>query len=339
MKDNFYPLIVADVGGTNARYGLVVGHDERTGASRISHQRIFPCREFANFATSLNTYLVQLEGERPRRACLAIAGSNDGGQVRFTNQPDWTCSVAELRRRCQLDELHVVNDFAALACALPFLDLDDLQVVRSGKERPNDTRAIIGPGTGLGVSSLARVDDRWLALSGEGGHADLAPFTDQEFELWRAMRGWLPRVSAESVLSGPGLVNLHRAMSMVLGKSYEPLGPDEVTRRGLSNNDPLCRATLDSFCALLGSFASTTVLIYGARGGLYLGGGILPRLGDFLAESKFSERFVAKDIMAHYVSDVPVYLIKAELPALTGAAAWLMQKLRPPATDNTISTF
>lgn len=331
MIDDIFPFIVADVGGTNARYGLVSSCDKVTGAASICHQRVFPSSKFDDFASSLESYLVELGDERPKRACLAIAGPSDGDRIHFTNRPDWSCSSSELKRRCRLDDLHVVNDFAALACALPFLKPADLYLFRPGRERPTDTRAIIGPGTGLGVAGLMRSNDRWLALRGEGGHVGLAPSTDLEFELWNVLRQWLPRVSAEAVLSGPGLVNLHRAMSMVLGHSYELLEPNEITRRGMDDSDPACRETLRSFCALLGGFAGDTVLTYGARGGLYLGGGILPQLVGFLAESEFSDRFAAKGIMAQYVADVPVYLIKAELPALTGAAAWLTQKLRPAA--------
>jgi glucokinase len=190
---------------------------------------------------------------------------------------------------------------------------------------PNGGLAVIGPGTGLGVAGLLPTRHGWVAVPGEGGHATLAAADDFEAALLAAVRRDFPHVSAERLLSGIGLPVLHGAVAAVLGQPGGLLTAGDIVERGLAGDDLACQRTLDSFCALLGSFAGNVALVLGARGGVYIGGGIVPRLGEAFFQSRFRERFEAKGRFDAYLQAVPTYLITDTLAALSGAALALEQ--------------
>ena len=235
----------------------------------------------------------------PRAAALAVATALAGDRVALTNS-GWDFSRRELQHALGLEALLLLNDFEALAMSLPRLQGAQ---VRSFGPAPlpaadaaaaTGTRAVVGPGTGLGVAGLVHGPQGWVAVPGEGGHASLAATDDFEAALLAAAWREHAHVSAERLLSGIGLPVLHAAVARVLGQPAEALSADQIVERGLSGADAVASRTLDAFCALLGGFAGNVALVLGARGGVYIGGGIVPRLGERFFASRFRERFEAK---------------------------------------------
>jgi len=319
------PWLVADLGGTNARFGWV-GHPGRG----VEHVRKLAVADYAGPAAAAAAYLAGLQGlpgtAPPRRAALAVATPIDGDLVGMTNSP-WRFSRAALHRELGLDSLQVLNDFEALALSLPRLGAAHLRShgALPGAKGAKGMLAVIGPGTGLGVAGVVQTAQGWVALPGEGGHATLAPADDFESSLLQWVRGEHAHVSAERLLSGIGLPLLHQAVAAVLGQAAEPLAAEQVVERGVSGSDGLCRRTLDVFCALLGGFSGNVALTLGARGGVYIGGGIVPRMGDLFFASPFRARFEAKGRFRSYLEAIPTALITDTLAALTGAALAIEQ--------------
>lgn len=314
--------LVADVGGSNARFGWIAPQ-----GLEADHVRTLPVSGYGSLADAAGSYLAQLRQElgpdwvAPRQAALAVATAVTGDVVGFTNSP-WSFSQRELCAALHVEQLLVLNDFEALALALPHLRPTQLRLHATAQADVRAAKAVIGPGTGLGVASCMPTPSGWVALPGEGGHATLAPGNDFESELLTRIRREHDHVSAERLLSGIGLPVLHAAVCDVLGSPGPPADAPEIVDRGLAG-DPPCRRTLDTFCALLGSFAGNVALIVGARGGMYIGGGIVPRLGDLFFASDFRERFEAKGRLRGYLSPIPTAVITDTLVALTGARAAL----------------
>ncbi|TDE46197.1 glucokinase, partial [Nonomuraea mesophila] len=251
---------------------------------------------------------------------LAVAGPIDDDRYRLTNAP-WAGSVRELG----IPYARLLNDFEALAVSLPHLEGDDL-VHLGGPMLGHGVKAVLGPGTGLGVGGLVPSEDGWTPIPGEGGHVTVPVVERREFEVVRALQSQgLPHVVAEHVLSGPGLVRLHRALAQVNGVAAPELTASDIVA-GL--DDALCAETVEVFCGLLGNFAGNVALTLGARGGVYLGGGVLPRMVERVCAGGFRTRFTANPDMANYLSGIGTALIVAPQPALTGAAAWLSQCAR-----------
>lgn len=318
------PWLVADVGGTNARFGWVAD-----AARGVEHVRTLPTAAHAGPAEAAAAYLAALRPllggaiAQPRRAALALATAIQGDEVRLTNSA-WQFSRAGLRTALGVDTLLLLNDFEALALSLPRLGAAQLRPT-GRPPQPKGTLAVIGPGTGLGVGGVVQTAHGWVALPGEGGHATLAPLDDFESALLHHVRRAHAHVSAERLLSGIGLPVLYDAVATVLGHSVPPLPTETIVERGVAGSDPLCSHTVDTFCALLGSFAGNVALTLGARGGVYIGGGIVPRFGERFFASAFRERFEAKGRFRDYLQDIPTALITDTLAALTGAAFALEQ--------------
>jgi glucokinase len=220
----------------------------------------------------------------------------------------------------KLDRLIFLNDFTALAMAIRHLPPSELEQIGGGRSVLGSAIALIGPGTGLGVSGLVPSGEHWIPLQGEGGHVTLAVMNEREMAVFAQLRQRFSHVSAERVLSGPGLVNLYDALCAVEGVRAENLTPREVTERALAGTCKLCLEAASMFCALLGTLSGNLVLTLGAVGGLYIGGGIVPQLGSFFANSAFRYRFEDKGRYADYLADVPIYVIRSELPAFVGLA-------------------
>ncbi|MEN9417689.1 MAG: glucokinase [Pseudomonadota bacterium] len=318
------PWLVADVGGTNARFGWV--EDPALG---VRHVRQLAVAQHASPADAAAAYLDSLRQPgahvrpAPRRAALAVATAVGGDQVSFTNSP-WGFSRTALREALGVGELQVLNDFEALALSLPRLGPHQMRT-HGAAPHPRGMLAVIGPGTGLGVAAVVQTPLGWQALAGEGGHATLAAADDFEAALLRHVRQRHAHVSAERLLSGIGLPVLHEAVAAVRGEAAQALEAPQIVERAVAGTDAACAHTIEAFCALLGSFAGNVALTYGARGGVYIGGGIVPRLGELFFGSRFRERFEAKGRFQPYLQAIPTALITDTQVALTGAAAALEQ--------------
>ncbi len=317
-----WPRLLADIGGTNARFGWV----SEAGAPPAAVETL-PTAGHAGPAAAAQQYLGQLQRRLgpayrpPRAAAWAVATAVGGDEVRFTNS-GWSFSRAAARAALGLDELLVLNDFEALALSLPRLQPQQLRRF-GGPDHglPGAAMAVIGPGTGLGVAGLLPTRQGWVAVPGEGGHATLSAADDFDAAVLAAVRRLYPHVSAERLLSGIGLPVLHAAIAQVLGQPAAPVQhAGEVVEGALQAGDALCLRTIDSFCALLGSFAGNVALTLGARGGVYVGGGIVPRLGEHFFQSPFRQRFEAKGRFQPYLQAIPTALITDTLAALTGSA-------------------
>ncbi len=321
------PWLVADIGGTNARFGWV----DAVGGP-VRHVRKLAVADHAGPVQAVNAYLdelAQLIGgsmRRPAKAAFAVATAIKADEVAFTNS-HWRFSRQALEAELGLRALLVLNDFEALALSLPRLGAQQLRA-HAALPRPEGTLAVIGPGTGLGVGAVTQTRSGWVALPGEGGHATLAPADDFESEVLRHARREFAHVSAERLLSGIGLPVLQRAVAAVQGVPAEVLTAEVIVERGLDGDDAVCDRTLDAFCALLGSFAGNVALTLGSLGGVYIGGGIVPRLGERFFASRFRACFEAKGRFAEYLRGIPTALITDTLAALSGAAFAIEQSER-----------
>jgi len=289
-----------------------------------------PVPDHAGPVEAVRAYLAHLAGvlghsyRPPRRAAFAVATAVAGDQIELTNSA-WNFSRAAVQAELGLDALIMLNDFEALALSLPRLRPSQMQV-HGALPKPQGTLAVIGPGTGLGVAGVIQTSTGWVALPGEGGHATLAAADDFESALLSRVRRDYPHVSAERLLSGIGLPVLHAAVSELLGRVASSFSTEQIVEQGLAGSDPACVRTLDVFCTLLGSFAGNVALTLGARGGVYIGGGIVPRLGQYFFASRFRECFEAKGRFRNYLQQIPTALITDTLAALTGAALAIEQQ-------------
>lgn len=323
------PRLVADIGGTHARFGLVMGSGSGAGVTHIQSLRT---AEHPQLVDAVRAYLAALPPSlgRPTQACLAVAAPVEGDEVRFCNHP-WVFSRQTVQHQLGLDRLRVLNDFEALALALPHLPAASLRSHElAARPQPagamRRTLAVLGPGTGLGVAGLVWTEAGWQALAGEGGHVTLAACDDFEAAVLAVARREHPHVSAERLLSGTGLPLLHRSVAVVCGRRVDPALPAEaIVRLGTAprGGDADCAQTLAVFCAMLGTVAGNVALTLGARGGVYIGGGIVPRMADAFFASAFRERFEAKGRYRGYLGAIPTTLIVDSLAALAGAAAAL----------------
>lgn len=312
------PWLVADVGGTNARFGWVT--DPSRGVEAV---RQFRVADSAGPAEAVRAYLATLpQAAAPRRAAIAVATAVRGDRVEFTNSP-WAFSRLALQAELGLDSLQVLNDFEALALSLPRLSPAQWRA-QGAPPVAAGTLAVIGPGTGLGVGAVVETGGRWVALPGEGGHATLAPADDFESEVLRQARVVHAHVSAERLLSGIGLPLLHEAVARADGRSPLPLSTAQVVQ-GALDGDTACGRTLDCFCALLGGFSGNVALTLGASA-VFIGGGIVPRMGERFFGSSFRERFEAKGRFQPYLAAIPTAVITDTLAALAGAAFAIEQQ-------------
>lgn len=321
-----WPRLVGDVGATHARFAL------ETAAGRLESILVLPCAAYPSLEAALQRYLAD-EGNPPvRHAAIAIANPVDGDVVRMTNHP-WQFSIRAVQTRFNLAVLLVVNDFAALAMALPQLAESEVeQIGDAGKVRLG-VKGLIGPGTGLGVSYLVPAASGWLAQACEGGHVSLAADSRREadvLELVRAAYGQAHgHVSAERLISGIGIPLLYRSLCQLDGKPDEEadVAAPEISRRAAAKESPQAEEALQMFCGLLGSVAGNLALTLGSQGGIYIGGGVVPRLGPLFDRVLFRRRFEAKGRFQNYLGAIPTYLIIAPYPALAGSAALLAAHL------------
>lgn len=321
MKPQYVGL-VGDVGGTNARFALV------DAQGRIRNPKTFAAREYASLTAVIAEYIETTAGRwRPPRMAIAVAGPVVDGEIAFTNL-DWRVSEVDLLAAFELEAVKLLNDFAAQALACPRLHPDDLR--RIGPEVRGDPSwpvVILGPGTGFGVAGLARGARGDVALAAEGGHAAFAPSDEVEVEVWRRLKALYGRVSIERLLSGPGLRDLYRALAEIEDQPALHAEPSAVMDAAEAG-DALAAAALDRFCSMLGSVAGDLALTFGARGGVFVAGGIAPRMVDRIAASAFRDRFEDKGRLSDYVRQIPTSIVIHPYAAIAGAARELEQMER-----------
>ncbi|VBB68611.1 Glucokinase [invertebrate metagenome] len=309
--------LIADIGGTNARFALC-----RPGQEAYEEHSL-PCASFPGPVEAAESYLMSVRPDKPPTVgVFAIASPITGDSVTMTNHP-WRFSIKGIRQALGLRYLDVINDFAAVALCVPHLLPGHRLQVGGGTSMTNAPIGVLGAGTGLGVALLVPDGSHWRVVPTEGGHATMPAADDHESAVLAVLRRRFGHVSAERILSGPGLVNLYFALAEVTGQTPETVGPTTVTERGLMGTDPLCFATVQMFLAMLGTVAGNLVLTIGGRGGLYIAGGIVPRLAAVLPTSLFRARFESKGRFRDYNMYIPTYVITHSYPAFLGLSAFL----------------
>lgn len=308
--------LIADIGGTNTRCAISRGDG---GPDNIE---TYTNSDYPSLLALLEYYLDSLGSEpRPDSGVLAVAAPIRDDSVQMINI-DWRFSCSELQVALGLQHFEILNDFEALATGLTELSGDALLQVGAGRVLPTKPKAVIGPGTGLGVAMLVPVNGAWKAVSGEGGHVTLAASDDQEAMIIAKVRNHFGHCSAERLISGPGLSALHSALHDC------PATDAADISRLAENGDPEAEQSLEIFFRLLGTVSANLALTVGAFGGVYIGGGIVPRHAKKFAASGFRQRFCAKGRYGNYLESIPTFLITAQRPTLTGLVAYT-QKLDP----------
>lgn len=313
--------MVGDIGGTNARFAI--WEDDQ-----LHSIRVFPTIDYVSPEKALSVYLQDLELHKGDvgSICLAVAGPVTGDDFHFTNS-HWTINRQKFCAEMKIDNLIMVNDFTAQALGMTRLKDDEYLTVVHGIGDPACARVVIGPGTGLGVGTLLKTSDgHWTALPGEGGHVDLPIGSAREALLWMRLMADHEHVSAETILSGAGLLLLYQVSCALDDIEPELKSPAAITSAALAG-DHVAAAVLEQFCVFLGRVAGNNVLTVGGRGGVYITGGVIPRFTDFFLSSGFKRSFSEKGHMSDYFKGVPVWLVTAEYPGLMGAGVALDQAL------------
>ena len=316
MDSQTYPRLVGDIGGTNARFAWV----DQPGAAPAD-MATYAAADFPTLLDAMKRYLAEHGKPAPRWCAIGIANPVVGDRVQMTNH-HWSFSISQVQRELGAQRFLVVNDFTALALSLPLLGPGDLRQVGGSQPVAGAPCGLIGPGTGLGVSGLVPTlaGGATIPLNGEGGHVSLPAADDRDAAVIGQLRARFGHVSAERAVSGPGLVNLYLAVCALDGAAPQPYEAADVARQAICGDDPQCREALTLFCAFLGCVAGNLALTLGARGGMFIGGGIVPKLGDAFVQSPFRERFDSKGRFRDYLAPIPVYVVQATAPGLLGAA-------------------
>jgi glucokinase len=323
------PRLVADIGATHARFAL------ETAPGVLRSVEVLHCDDFSGVVPLLHAYLSHHPGTRITHAAFALAVPISGDLIRMTNR-DWTFSTEAVRRELGLHTLLIVNDFTSLAMALPGLKPGDLMQVGDGAPQPNAVAGVLGPGTGLGVSGVIPTVDGFVTLGSEGGHVNFAPADEREFAILQyAWREW-PHVSNERLISGPGMEIIHRALAQRNGVDAPARTAAEIVHAALEEKDALSLEVLECFAGMLGGAAANLAVTLGAFGGIFIGGGIVPRIAEWFATSPFRARFEAKGRFTAYLAQIPTYVIMTPHPALYGVAAILSEHLRGRSGSGTL---
>lgn len=320
-----FPRLLADIGGTHARFALETAPG-CLAAATVYFNRDFPALESAMAAFLSSPEALDAGSRQARHAAMAIANPVTGDKVRMTNA-SWAFSIEAVRQQFGLETLLFINDFTALAMALPFLPHGSLRQLGGAEPVKGEPVGLLGAGTGLGVSGLVWHDGIWVPLQTEGGHVTFSPSDELEMALLRLAWRQFPHVSAERLLSGMGLELVYRLLAEHRGKAMPSLQASDITAKAQSGTCPLCQETVALFCRMLGTVAGNLALTLGARGGIYIGGGIVPRLGEDFFTSGFRQRFEEKGRFSAYLARIPVYVVLDTFAAFTGASAMLGRHL------------
>ncbi|WP_158880930.1 glucokinase [Rhodanobacter sp. L36] len=327
------PFLAADVGGTHARIGLVIRNDDGARPVSVLHYHRYSCADWSSLTEMLQDFVAQLAGtphamaqQGIERCAIACAGYVLDDAIVNDNLP-WNVSIREIRESLGIKRLDVINDFEALAFATQFVEAGEVRfIIENAQPASAGPVLVMGPGTGLGSAVLLPGHPHAQVLATEAGQISLAPGTEREIEILRVLARDRAYVSFEDALSGPGLRKVYRALCELRKSTPKLLTPAEITGAALAGSDAAAVETLEVFCGLLGSFVGDLVLLYGARGGAYLAGGILPQIHTFLLASTFKERFFNKGVMRAYLQQIPVRLIEHGQLGVIGAAGWFLDE-------------
>lgn len=316
MTNGTAPFLIADIGGTNARFALV----GPTGAP--FGEQVLRCADYPTLQDAALTYLkMQDLVGKVQAATFAVASPVTGDLIRMTNLA-WEFSIKAVAHDLGLARLDLINDFTAVALGIPELTPDDYTQVGEGEMVAGSPIGVLGPGSGLGVSALVPDSTgHYTALATEGGHVTMAPITDRESAVLAQLRKQFEHVSAERLVCGPGLVNLYETLCFLDGVEAEKLTAADISDRAVAKRDAMCVEALDMFCAMLGSVAGNLALSLGSRGGVFIAGGIVPRFLSWFAHSRFRKRFVEKGRMRSFLGPIPTYVVTHPYPAFLGLAA------------------
>ena len=309
--------LIADIGGTNARFALVDGP-----GCKPFNARTLPCADYPSLVDAARSYLDAVDASNTSHAVIAIATNVSSDRIKMTNHV-WEFSIAETRKLLGFSSFKVINDFTALALALPHLQADECLQVGGGQPCKGQPMAVLGAGTGLGVSGLVTAGDHSIPLQGEGGHASYGPLNEREAGVIEIIRRQFEHVSIERLVSGPGIALIYESIAELDGHDVEACSPSEITDLAVRQASAIAQESVAMFCGILGTAAGNLALTLGARGGIYIGGGIVPRLGDYFIDSPFRQRFEQHGRFTQYLANIPSYVINMDYPALHGAAAAL----------------
>jgi glucokinase len=327
--------LIADIGGTNIRLAQATSKlDTDTRDIDIHDIETYQCKEFASLADVVAHYIAVKELKNMViNACFAIACPVDNDLISMTNLP-WQFSQKALKQALNLHSLRFINDYTAIAMAIPLLSAQQKIKIGGGSSIKGKPISVCGPGTGLGVANLMPLTvsgkDEWHCISGEGGHIDFAPVNEIEQQVMNFIHGIKKRVSYEQLLSGYGLEQIYQALLFInQGKDItgieDKLTAKDITANAVNGTCTVCEQTLTLFCDVLGSFAGNLALIMNSQGGVYIAGGIVPRFVDYLKNSDFRMRFETKGRLSCITEQSPTYVITEEQPGLLGAAAFVLQ--------------
>ena len=316
-----YPYLLADIGGTKARFAI------ETAPGKFGAIHVLACANYGDISAAIKAYLdlptaIEAGSKNIKKAGIAIANPVDDDIVKMTNH-HWTFSIEEVKREFNFSVFVVVNDFNALAMALPFLNHTQKYQVGQGETDPDGVIGVLGAGTGLGVSGLVPTEHSWIALDSEGGHASFSPINEREVHILQFGLKIYDHVSMERLLSGSGLKLIYLALAEQSHVAPDNIEAPDILERGLSGHCSICREVLTTFCEILGTAAGNLALTLGTKGGIYIGGGIVPRLGEFFYLSPFRQRFERKGRFTTYLQQIPTFVIVEAFPTFIGMSVIL----------------
>jgi len=313
--------LVADIGGTNIRVGYFVDSD-----LDVKQLTVFQCNQYISLADVLQSYIEQQKLSNCEiNACLAIACPVENDLISMTNLP-WEFSQSALKEQLNFHSLHLINDYTAIAHAVPFLTEQQKVQIGTGQVINNKPIAICGPGTGLGVANVVFKDGQCVCLGGEGGHVDFAPTDGVEIKILEFLLTKYQHVSYEQLLSGLGLEQIYQALSHINGTKAENFSAKDISENAIEKNCTTCEQALNQFCKILGSFAGNLALTIASFGGVYIAGGIVPRFIQYFEKSEFRARFEAKGRFNDFNRSIPTFVITESQPGILGASAYLRQQ-------------
>ncbi len=317
-----FPILIGDIGGTNARFAILI--------DAYAEPKEFPILATADFPSideAIQVNVLDKTSVQPRSAIFAIAGPVDGDEIELTNHP-WVVRPKEMIRNFSLEDVIILNDFEAQALAAASLEPDDLRMIGGGTMESTASRVVLGPGTGLGVAGLVYSNHHWIPVPGEGGHVDLGPRTERDLQVFPHIQPIEGRVSAEQVLCGRGLVNLYHAVCGADGLDPAFSTPPEITAAGLDRSDAAAAETLSLFATYLGRVAGDLALVFMARGGVFLAGGIVQKIMPVLEQPEFRAAFEDKAPHSELLKSIGTCVVTHPLAALFGLASYARTPVR-----------
>lgn len=313
--------LVADIGGTNLRIGITLS------AELTVNLQVYKCSEYESLAEIIADYIERYQlSEKVVNACLAIACPVDQDLIEMTNLP-WSFYKSHLKKSLNLNHLLMINDYTAIAYAVPLLSAEQKVKIGEGDGIADKPISICGPGTGLGVANIVFNNKQCISISGEGGHVDFAPTDETEIAILQCLLSKYPHVSYEQLLSGMGIEQIYQSLCNIEGHSAQSFSAAQISDKALNNSCELCLNTLQVFCKILGSFAGNLALTMASFGGVYIAGGIVPRFIEFLQQSEFRQAFEAKGRFSGFNKKIATFVITEQQPGIIGASAYLHQQL------------